>query len=395
MKKKVLITSGIIVFLVGAGYFTYKVIKEAKRQILETQEANEKEKEYLKEQLESKNIELEIMEENLQQAINADVLEDPDLFYKNDNPELEEMRMRQHVYSNTDKVNDFVKSAMDKMTGLAPNEEDYHAGYQQTVDEEKTIHHNVWEENEYFNTGEADIPYYVVQSAKDLKGNEGQSMRHDTDPNSIQAWENYKAVMISELYDDGPTIANNTSTRYNLGILVTTSNIDAIIDRFSELLEVNDTKIVQPFNEWDNNVFEEVYERRIDTFGPDTYYSSTQFPVTFGEILYEYAHLFTEDTTDGSLLAMVTYMMHEAGLLDVETIEQRLLIIAKIMEHRNVQDLANGMKKIGMFGKVVPKLSLDDTGHDVRLFDEYNEFLSRATTFEEEYMHTYDDEYDD
>ena len=371
MKKKVLITSGIIVFLAGAGYFTYKVIKEAKRQILEIQEANEKEKEYLKEQIESKNIELEIMEENLQQAINADVLEDPDLFYKEENPELEEMRRRMHIYSKNGN------------SYLAPNEEDYHAGSQQTVDEEKTVHHNVWEENEYFNTGEADIPYYVIQSAKDLKGNEGQSMRHDTDPNSIQAWENYKAVMISELYDDGPTIANNTSTRYNLGILVTTSNIDAIIDRFSELLEVNDTKIVQPFNEWDNNIFEEVYERRIDTFGPDTYYSSMQFPVTFGEILYEYAHLFTEDTTDGSLLAMVTYMMHEAGLLDAETIEQRLLIIAKIMEHRNVQDLANGMKKIGMFGKVVPKLSLDDTGHDVRLFDEYNEFLSRATTFEE------------
>ena len=53
MKKKVLITSGIIVFLAGAGYFTYKVIKEAKRQISEMQEVNEKEKKVLKEQLEA------------------------------------------------------------------------------------------------------------------------------------------------------------------------------------------------------------------------------------------------------------------------------------------------------------------------------------------------------
>lgn len=379
MNRKTLVKAGLIVTgIAGLGYFAYRFVKEIRRQIAEMQESNEKETAALKEQLESKNIELELMEENLQQAINADILEE-------ENPELEEMRMRAHIYSkNGDSY-------------LAPNEEDYHAGSQQTVDEneEKVVHHNVWEENEHFNTGEADIPYYVVQSAKDLKRNEGQSMRHDTDPNSIEAWEQYKAVMISELYDDGPTIANNVSTRYNLGILVTTSNIDAIIDRFSELLEVNDTKIVQPFNEWDNNIFEEVYERRIDTFGPDTYYSSTQFPVSFGEILYEYARLFTEDVADGSLLAMVTYMMHEAGLLDAETIEQRLLIIAKIMEHRNVQDLANGMKKIGMFGKVVPKLSLDDTGHDVRLFDEYNEFLSRATSFEEEYMSASEDDDDD
>lgn len=377
MKKEVVIASGVIAFLAGAGYFTYKVIKETKRQIAEMQEANEKEKEALKEQLESKTVELEIMEENLQQAIDADVLEND--FYTEENPELEEMRMRQYVYSkNGDSY-------------FAPtDEEDYHAGSQQTVEE--AVHHNVWEENEYFNTGEADIPYYVIQSAKDLKGNEGQSMRHDTDPNSVEAWEQYKAVLISELYDDGPTVANDTSARYNLGVLVTTSNIDAIIDRFSELLEVNDTKIVQPFNEWDNNIFEEVYERRIDTFGPESYYSSTQFPVTFGEILYEYAHLFTEDTAAGTMLAMVTYMMHEAGLLDAETIEQRLLIITKIMEHRNVQDLANGMKKIGMFGKVVPQLSPDDTGHDVRLFDEYNEFLNRATDFEEEYLYTNDDE---
>lgn len=383
MNKKTLVKVGLITTsIAGLGYFAYRFVKEMKRQIAEMQETNEKEKAALKERLESKNIELEIMEENLKQVINADILEE-------ENPELEEMRMRSHIYSKNGDAY------------LAPNEEDYHAGSQQTVDEKKdeesVVHHNVWEENEHFNTGEADIPYYVVQSAKDLKGNEGQSMRHDTDPNSIEAWEQYKAVMISELYDDGPTIANNTSARYNLGILVTTSNIDAIIDRFSELLEVNDTKIVQPFNQWDNNIFEEVYERRIDTFGPNTYYSSTQFPVTFGEILYEYAHLFTEDTTDGSMLAMVTYMMHEAGLLDAETIEQRLLIITKIMEHRNVQDLANGMKKIGMFGKVVPELSLDDTGHDVRLFDEYNEFLSRATSFEEAYMQASgdDDDYDD
>ena len=383
MKKEVLITYGIVAFLAGAGYFTYKVIKEAKRQIAELQEVNEKEVDFLKEQLESKTIELEIMEENLQQAINADILEDPDLFYKEENAELEEMRMRQHIYSKNGDA-----TSIDAPT----EEEDYHTGSQQTVDED-LVHHNVWEENEYFNTGETDIPYYIVQSAKDLKRNEGQSMRHDTDPNSIEAWEQYKAVLISELYDDGPTIANDTSARYNLGILVTTSNIDAIIDRFSELLEVNDTKIVQPFNEWDNNIFEEVYERRIDTFGPESYYSSTQFPVTFGEILYEYAHLFTEDTTAGTMLAMVTYMMHEAGLLDAETIEQRLLIITKIMEHRNVQDLANGMKKVGMFGKVVSQLSPDDTGHDVRLFDEYNEFLNRATDFEEEYLYTNDDEY--
>nr|DAR94933.1 MAG TPA: hypothetical protein [Caudoviricetes sp.] len=381
MKKELAITTGAVALVAGVGYFAYRFIKETKRQIAEIKEQAELEKKDYEDQIANKNIQLEFMEENLSQLTEGTIDENWAIMeaqLSQENAELEEMRRKQarNIFSENPEAVD-IESAPSE-------EEDYHAGAQQTAEEE-IVHHNVWQENEYFNPGEADIPYFIIQSAKDLKGNEGQSLRHDADLNSVEAWNSYKAVMISELYDDGPTVANDTSNRYNLGILVTRSNIDAIIDRFSELLEVNDTKIVQPFNEYDNNVFEDVYERRQDFFGPDAYYSTTQFPVTFGEILYEYARKFIDDTEAGSALAFITYMLHEAGLLDAETIEQRLLIISKVMEHRNVQDLGQGMHKLGMFGRVVDQLSPEHTGREIRLYNEYNEFLSRATTFEEEW----------
>ena len=81
---------------------------------------------------------------------------------------------------------------------------------------------------------------------------------------------------------------------------------------------------------------------------------------------------------------MVGYMLYNSGLLDCETIEQKLLIIAKILEHRNIQSIPNSpMKKLSMFGRVVDRLEPNDTGFDVRLFIEYNEFIGRASDFEE------------
>ena len=117
--------------------------------------------------------------------------------------------------------------------------------------------------------------------------------------------------------------------------------------------------------------------------------------VTFGEILYEYASKFVDDTEDGALLPMVAYMLYESGLLDAETIEQKLLIISKILEHRNVREIGNGIKKLSMFGRVVDRLAPEDTGHEVRLYTEYNEFIGRASAFEEEYMANMEDDYDD
>ena len=78
-------------------------------------------------------------------------------------------------------------------------------------------------------------------------------------------------------------------------------------------------------------------------------------------------------------------MMHESGILDCENIEQQLLVISKVMEHRNVQNIGNGMKKLGMFGRVVDSGVAELTGHEIRLFTEYNEFIGRASTFEEEW----------
>lgn len=379
-KEKVILGAVAAVATAGLGYFVFRLVKEAKRQIAEIKEEAEREKDELKDIIANKDVQLELMEENLSQLTSGTIDENwaiAEAQIAQENAELEEMRARQqrNIFTDNPEAADIHSPS---------EEEDYHAGAQQTAEEE-VVHHNVWQENEYFNTGEADIPYFIIESAKELKGNEGQSMRHDTDPNSVAAWEQYKAVMISELYDDGPTVANDTSNRYNLGILVTTSNLDAIIDRFSQLLEVNDTKVVQPYNAFDNNIFEEVYERREDFFGPDTYYSTTQFPVSFGEILYEFAQKFVGDTEAGTPLAFITYMMHESGILDCENIEQQLLVISKVMEHRNVQNIGNGMKKLGMFGRVVDSGVAELTGHDIRLFTEYNEFIGRASTFEEEW----------
>lgn len=371
MDKEKLLKVGIVTTLTaGIAYFAYRFVKEAKRQLKETEEQAKAQVDELMATIKLRDEQLALAEEHIDALIYGTPEEEP-------NEELEEMR-RTRVTSTT--LEDDVAPTDD---------DDYHAGSEQTV--EDVEHHNVWQENEYFQSGETNIPYFVVEAAKELKGNEGQSMRHDTDPNSVEAWNQYKAVMISELYDDMP-VAQAVSERYGMGLLLSKTNIVAIIDVFSELLEVNDTKIVQPYNAFDNNVWEDVYERRVDFFGPDTFYSSLQFPVTFGEILYEYATKFVEDTEDGALLPMVAYMLYESGLLNAETIEQRLLIISKILEHRNVQEIGNGMKKLSMFGRVVDRLSPEDTGHDIRLYTEYNEFIGRASAFEEEYMAQFDDE---
>ena len=380
MNKETLLKAGIVTAITaGLVYFSYRFVKEMKRQVSEIQEQAEAEKEELRATIKLRDEQLALAEEHIDALVFGTPEEDPNEYYAEVNKELEEMRHERKRVSSIIPEDE-----------LAPtDEEDYHTGSQQTAEEVE--HHNVWKENEYFQTGEQNIPYFVIESAKELKGNEGQSMRHDTDPNSVEAWNQYKAVMISELYDDMPN-AQAVSERYGMGLLLSKTNIVSIIDVFSELLEVNDTKIVQPYNAFDNNVWEDVYERRIDFFGPDTYYASLQFPVTFGEILYEYATKFVEDTEDGALLPMVAYMLYESGLLDAETIEQRLLIINKILEHRNVREIGNGMKKLSMFGRVVDKLSPEDTGHDIRLYTEYNEFIGRASSFEEEYMAQFGDE---
>ena len=380
MNKETLLKAGIVTTITaGLVYFSNRFVKEMKRQVSEIQEQAEAEKEELRATIKLRDEQLALAEEHIDALVFGTPEEDPNAPYAEVNKELEEMRHERKRVSSIIPEDE-----------LAPtDEEDYHTGAQQTTEEVE--HHNVWKENEYFQTGEQNIPYFVIESAKELKGNEGQSMRHDTDPNSVEAWNQYKAVMISELYDDTP-VAQAVSERYGMGLLLSKTNIVSIIDVFSELLEVNDTKIVQPYNAFDNNVWEDVYERRIDFFGPDTYYSSLQFPVTFGEILYEYATKFVEDTEDGALLPMVAYMLYESGLLEAETIEQRLLIINKILEHRNVREIGNGMKKLSMFGRVVDKLSPEDTGHDIRLYTEYNEFIGRASSFEEEYMAQFGDE---
>ena len=275
MNKETLLKAGIVTTITaGLVYFSYRFVKEMKRQVSEIQEQAEAEKEELRATIKLRDEQLALAEEHIDALVFGTPEEDPNAPYAEVNKELEEMRHERKR----------VSSIIAEDNIPPTDEEDYHTGAQHTTEEVE--HHNVWKENEYFNSGEASIPYFVIESAKELKGNEGQSMRHDTDPNSVEAWTQYKAVMISELYDDTP-VAQAVSERYGMGLLLSKTNIVSIIDVFSELLEVNDTKIVQPYNAFDNNVWEDVYERRIDFFGPDTYYSSLQFPVRFGEILYE------------------------------------------------------------------------------------------------------------
>lgn len=392
MNKETLVKAGLITAsLAGLGYFAYRFIKEMKQQLKDIQEAAElekesfeKEKEELKATIQLRDDQLALAEDHIDQLVFGTPDENGEQI---DNAELEEMRRRQtHSIFDRPEVVD--------IEPVPSEDDDFHQGVEQTANEE-VKHHNVWQENEYFNTGDEDIPYFVVESAKELKGNEGQSMRHDTDPNSVEAWNQYKAVMISELYDDAKS-AQYVSERYNMGLLLSRPNIEAIIDTFSELLEVNDTRIVQPYNQFDNNAWEEVYERREDFFGTDTYYSSSQFPVTFGELLYGYAARFVDDTEAGEKLPMIAYMLYESGILNAENIEQKLLIISKVLQHRNVQNIQNSsMKKLGMFGRVVEYVSDTDTGFDVRLYNEYNEFLSRAIDFEEAYLEQYGDDEED
>ena len=376
MKKETIITAGLVTSAVaGLAYFAYKFVKETKRQLKEMEEANQAKTQELMDTITLRDQQLALAEEHIDALIFGTPEEQPDV-----NEELEEMRRRR------------IESSIYEDVMAPSEEEDYHAGAQQT--EEEVEHHNVWKENEYFNAGEENIPYHVVEAAKNLKGNEGQSMRHDTDPGSIEAWNQYKSVLISQLYDDTPELCRQVSERYNLGVLFTKENIHGMMDQFSELLEVNDTNIVQPYNEHDTNIWEDVRERRRAFFGPDAYYSET-FPVTFGEILFEFGQKFEEDTEMGCALAMVGYMLYNSGLLDCETIEQKLLIISKILEHRNVRNVPNSpMLKLSMFGRVVDRLEPNDTGFDVRLFTEYNEFIGRASDFEEYFkeMNGIDDE---
>ena len=392
MNKETLVKAGLITAgLVGLGYFTYRFVKEMKQQIKDIQEAAElekesfeKEKEELKATIQLRDDQLALAEDHIDQLVFGTPDENGEQI---ENAELEEMRRRQ-----TRSI--FDRPEVVDIEPVPSEDDDFHQGSEQTANEE-VEHHNVWKENEYFNTGDEDIPYFVVESAKDLKGNEGQSMRHDTDPNSVEAWNQYKAVMISELYDDAKS-AQYVSERYNMGLLLSRPNIESIIDTFSELLEVNDTRIVQPYNQFDNNTWEEVYERREDFFGTDTYYASSQFPVTFGELLFEYACHFVEDTEAGERLPMIAYMLYESGILNAENIEQKLLIISKVLQHRNVQVIPNSsMKKLGMFGRVVEVVEDTDTGFDVRLYNEYNEFLGRAIDFEEAWREQYGDDEED
>ncbi len=392
MNKEALVKAGLITAgIAGLGYFAYRFVKEMKQQISDIREAAElekesfeKEKEELKATIQLRDDQLALAEDHIDQLVFGTPDENGEQI---DNAELEEMRRRQ-----TRSI--FDRPEIVDIEPVPSEDDDFHQGVEQTANEE-VEHHNVWQENEYFNTGDEDIPYFVVESAKELKRNEGQSMRHDTDPNSVEAWNQYKAVMISELYDDAKS-AQYVSERYNMGLLLSRPNIESIIDTFSELLEVNDTRIVQPYNQFDNNAWEEVYERREDFFGTDTYYSSSQFPVTFGELLYGYAARFVDDTEAGEKLPMIAYMLYESGILNAENIEQKLLIISKVLQHRNVQNIQNSsMKKLGMFGRVVENVSDTDTGFDVRLYNEYNEFLSRAIDFEEVYLEQYCDDEED
>lgn len=392
MNKEALVKAGFITAgIAGLGYFAYRFVKEMKQQISDIREAAElekesfeKEKEELKATIQLRDDQLALAEDHIDQLVFGTPDENGEQI---DNAELEEMRRRQ-----TRSI--FDRPEIVDIEPVPSEDDDFHQGVEQTANEE-VEHHNVWQENEYFNTGDEDIPYFVVESAKELKRNEGQSMRHDTDPNSVEAWNQYKAVMISELYDDAKS-AQYVSERYNMGLLLSRPNIESIIDTFSELLEVNDTRIVQPYNQFDNNAWEEVYERREDFFGTDTYYSSSQFPVTFGELLYGYAARFVDDTEAGEKLPMIAYMLYESGILNAENIEQKLLIISKVLQHRNVQNIQNSsMKKLGMFGRVVEHVSDTDTGFDVRLYNEYNEFLSRAIDFEEAYLEQYGDDEED
>lgn len=392
MNKESLVKAGLITAgIAGLGYFAYRFVKEMKQQISDIREAAElekesfeKEKEELKATIQLRDDQLALAEDHIDQLVFGTPDENGEQI---DNAELEEMRRRQ-----TRSI--FDRPEIVDIDPVPSEDDDFHQGVEQTANEE-VEHHNVWQENEYFNTGDEDIPYFVVESAKELKRNEGQSMRHDTDPNSVEAWNQYKAVMISELYDDAKS-AQYVSERYNMGLLLSRPNIESIIDTFSELLEVNNTRIVQPYNQFDNNAWEEVYERREDFFGTDTYYSSSQFPVTFGELLYGYAARFVDDTEAGEKLPMIAYMLYESGILNAENIEQKLLIISKVLQHRNVQNIQNSsMKKLGMFGRVVENVSDTDTGFDVRLYNEYNEFLSRAIDFEEVYLEQYGDDEED
>ena len=352
MKKETIITAGLVTSAVaGLAYFAYKFVKETKRQLKEMEEANQAKTQELMDTITLRDQQLALAEEHIDALIFGTPEEQPDV-----NEELEEMRRRR------------IESSIYEDVMAPSEEEDYHAGAQQT--EEEVEHHNVWKENEYFNAGEENIPYHVVEAAKNLKGNEGQSMRHDTDPGSIEAWNQYKSVLISQLYDDTPELCRQVSEPYNLGVLFTKENIHG------------------------TNIWEDVRERRRAFFGPDAYYSET-FPVTFGEILFEFGQKFEEDTEMGCALAMVGYMLYNSGILYCETIEQKLLIISKILEHRNVRNVPNSpMLKLSMFGRVVDRLEPNDTGFDVRLFTEYNEFIGRASDFEEYFkeMNGIDDE---
>ena len=139
-KEKVILGAVAAVATAGLGYFVFRLVKEAKRQIAEIKEEAEREKDELKDIIANKDVQLELMEENLSQLTSGTIDENwaiVEAQIAQENAELEEMRARQqrNIFTDNPEAADIHSPS---------EEEDYHAGAQQTAEEE-VVHHNVWQ----------------------------------------------------------------------------------------------------------------------------------------------------------------------------------------------------------------------------------------------------------
>ena len=343
-----------IVATAVAGVFTFKVVKEYKRQY-----AN------LQEELDQTN---NILEETIMVSEKEkDELSKTISYFKDEKTELENQLFKA-THEDIDYTGRFV-----------PNQElsEMRKQIQKTSEEatdarlkvvmrpqENLIKHNIFKDLDESKENES-------EKEEDSDKGEKENMRYEV--NSKEALEAYKAMLLSD-FDEEPEFIMETSIQYDLGIEKETAEnpYELVVDYLRGLFSI---KLPEALNEYDENIIEQMLGQRQQFFGKD---SLNAQGVTAAELVLYWIDRLNKDI-GMSNIAWAWYIMDNLGVYEARTSKEMLSQFEKAMTHELWHTLANGVRTFGIFG-LIPEEDQYGVGSDRGLFNnQYQSFLERLS----------------
>lgn len=351
------------VVVAAAGVFTFKIVKEYKRQYANLQEqleqtndileetilVSQNEKDELSKTIEYFKDEKSALEEQLEQASNQDI-DYTGRFI----PNQEFAEMRKQIQKTSEEATDSrLKVVMQPQENL--------------------IKHNIFEDTE---TVAFDVPKDGSKQTVKEKIVEGKrNMRYDV--NSKEALEAYKGMLLSD-FDEEPEFIMETSIQYDLGIekAVAENANETVIDYLRGLFNIT---LPSASNEYDENIIEQMLSQRRQFFGNDSVNSQE---ISGAELILYWIERLNEDI-GMSNIAWAWYLMDNLGVYEAETAEEMASQLEKAMTHEVWKTLENGTELFGIFG-LIPGEQQYGIGMDRGRFNsQYQSLLERLSSLAE------------